>query len=130
MQPLHRFAEIAAEGVEALAVALMVFLIVVGTVRWLAHSRRGHIAAAYNHYRRVLAKSLLVGLELLVAADIIRSIVDVTMADMALLGVLVVVRTFLSWSITVEVEGRWPWQESKRTSALEDPSSPGDFSAL
>jgi uncharacterized membrane protein len=129
MPSLHRIAEIAAEGVEALAIALMVFLIVAGTVRWLAHSR-GHIAPAYAHYRRVLAKALLIGLELLVAADIIRSITDATLADMALLGILVVVRTFLSWSITVEVEGRWPWQESKRTSPLEDPSNSGDFSAL
>jgi uncharacterized membrane protein len=129
MSPLHRFAEIAAQAVEALAVALMVFMIAAGTLRWLAHSR-AQIAAAYAHYRRVLAKALLVGLELLVAADIIRSIINATLADTALLGALVVVRTFLSWSITVEVENRWPWQEPRRTSLPEDPSNSQDFSAL
>jgi uncharacterized membrane protein len=107
--------------VEALAVVLMVFMISLGTWRWLAHGR-AEIAAAYTHYRRVLAKALLLGLELLVAADIIRSIVNATLADTALLGALVVVRTFLGWSITVEVEGRWPWQDSKRTSTAADPS--------
>jgi uncharacterized membrane protein len=104
--------ELAARSVEALAVLLMVAFIIVGTVRWLVHSGR-RVAAAYARYRVVLGKALLVGLELLVAADIIRTVaLEATLLDIAMLGALVIVRTFLGWTITVEVEGRWPWQSA------------------
>jgi uncharacterized membrane protein len=70
------------------------------------------IEQAYERYRVVLGKTLLVGLELLVAADIIRTVaLDLTLKNIALLGALVLVRTFLGWTLTVEVEGRWPWQK-------------------
>jgi uncharacterized membrane protein len=59
-----------------------------------------------------LGKTLLIGLELLVAADIIRTVaLDATPISLGLLGGLVVIRTFLGWSIIVELEGRWPWQK-------------------
>ncbi len=99
-----------AQAVELLAVAMMVTFIVAGTLRWLAKSRHG-IEYGYERYRVMLGKSLLVGLELLVAAGIIRTVtLDATLAGIAALGALVVVRTALSWSLTVEVEGRWPWR--------------------
>jgi uncharacterized membrane protein len=61
---------------------------------------------------------LLLGLELLVAADVVRTVaLEPTLNNVAILGLLVVVRTFLSWSMSVEVEGRWPWQ--RRTDAGE-----------
>jgi uncharacterized membrane protein len=54
---------------------------------------------------------LLLGLELLVAADIVRTVAeDATLLNVAVLGAIVFVRTFLSWSLVVEMEGRWPWQ--------------------
>jgi uncharacterized membrane protein len=109
--------ELAARSVEALAVLLMVAFIIVGTVRWLVHSGR-RVAAAYARYRVVLGKALLVGLELLVAADIIRTVaLEATLLDIAMLGALVIVRTFLGWTITVEVEGRWPWQSAAEPDA-------------
>lgn len=99
-----------AQAVELLAVAVMITFIVAGTLRWLAKSRHG-IECGYEHYRVMLGRSLLVGLELLVAADIIRTVtLDATLAGIAALGALVVVRTALSWTLTVEVEGRWPWR--------------------
>ena len=55
---------------------------------------------------------MLVGLDLLIAADIIKTVtVDPTLENTATLGLLVLIRTFLSWSIVVEVTGRWPWEE-------------------
>jgi uncharacterized membrane protein len=106
-----------AQGIEILAVTLMVTFIAVGTARWLFHSRR-KIAAAYAGYRVTLGRSLLVGLELLVAADIIRTVaLDITLPKIAELGALVVVRTFLGWALTVEIEGRWPWQVASATAA-------------
>jgi hypothetical protein len=63
-----------------------------------------------NDTRFSSAERLLLGLEYLVAADIIRTVaLEPTMTNAAILGVLVVVRTFLSWSLVVEIEGRWPW---------------------
>ena len=60
----------------------------------------------------MLGKGLLLGLEILVAADVIRTVaLEPTSENIAALGLLVVVRTFLSWSLVVEVESRWPWQK-------------------
>jgi uncharacterized membrane protein len=96
-------------------VAVMVCFIIIGTTRWVFHSVN-KIAGGYERYRVVMGKTLLVGLELLVAADIIRTIaLDSTLMSLALLGGLVVVRTFLGWSIVVEIEGRWPWQIAKES---------------
>jgi uncharacterized membrane protein len=54
---------------------------------------------------------VLLGLDLLIAADIIRTVtLDPTLENVAALGLLVVVRTFLSWALVLEAEGRWPWQ--------------------
>jgi uncharacterized membrane protein len=107
--------ELAAQGIEILAVAIMVCFIIIGTTRWLFHSL-SKISGTYERYRIVLGKTLLVGLELLVAADIIRTVaLDLTLMNIAVLGALVVVRTFLGWTLTVEVEGHWPWQTTKES---------------
>jgi uncharacterized membrane protein len=72
----------------------------------------------YVALRQRLGRAILLGLEFLVAADIIRSVaVDPTFTSIGVLALLVVVRTFLSWSLEVEIEGRWPW------SRPVDPSS-------
>ena len=110
----HDPVELAAEGIELLAVAIMVGCILVGTTRWLLHLRTD-LQHAFDLYRARLAESLLIGLGLLVAADIIRTVLlDLTLANIATLGALVLVRTFLGWTLAVEVEGHWPWQGSKR----------------
>ncbi len=68
--------------------------------------------AAYRDLRRRLGRAILLGLEFLVAADIIGSVlVSPTLANAAALGVVVVIRTFLSWSLELEIDGRWPWQK-------------------
>lgn len=66
---------------------------------------------AYRLYRQRLGQAILLGLELLVAADIVRSVaVEPTFASVGVLGIIVLIRTFLSWSLQLEIEGRWPWQ--------------------
>ncbi len=61
-----------------------------------------------------MAKALLLGLEILVAADIILTVaLEATLESVLILGLLVVIRTFLSWSLVVEIERRWPWQRSQ-----------------
>jgi len=102
--------ERAALGIEVLAVTGIVAAILFGTGRFLLHLASG-LDSAYRVYKQHLAKALLLGLEFLVAADIVRTVaLEPTLANVAILGALVVVRTFLSWSLVVEMEGRWPWQ--------------------
>jgi len=61
--------------------------------------------------RKTLGRSILTGLELLVAADIIRTVaVEPTLRSVLVLGLIVLIRTFLSFSLEVEIDGRWPWQ--------------------
>ena len=66
---------------------------------------------AYEALRRMLGRSILIGLEILVAADIIRTIaVSPSFTSVGVLGLVVVVRTFLSFSLEAELEGQWPWR--------------------
>ncbi len=71
----------------------------------------------YRLYRRQLGRSILLGLELLVAADIIRTVaVTPTIRSVTVLGAIVLIRTFLSFSLELEITGRWPWQKPDTTS--------------
>jgi uncharacterized membrane protein len=115
MLNIREWVEFVSIGIEILAVVIMMFFIIVGTVNWIIHSMKNPLEA-YKRYRIVLGRTLLIGLELLVAADIIRTVaLDATLLSLGLLGGLVVVRTFLGWSIVVELEGRWPWQKEKES---------------
>ena len=117
---LHGEIEGAAVGVEVLAVLVIIIAIVYGTGRFLVHvsQRRDD---AYRFYKEHLTKAMLLGLEFLVAADIVRTVaIETTLTNVAILGALVVVRTFLSWSLVVEMDGRWPWQGSARSAAKEE----------
>ena len=69
---------------------------------------------AYRHLRLYLGRSIIVGLEILIAADIVRSVaIDPTFTSVGVLGLIVLVRTFLSWSLDVEINGEWPWQRTR-----------------
>lgn len=76
----------------------------------------------YRALRQGLARAILLGLEFLVAADIVRSVaVEPTFESVGVLGLIVLVRTFLSWSLEVEITGHWPWNHARRAaSAAED----------
>jgi len=100
---------LAATGIEALAVLIIVGGIVYGIPRYFLH-RMKKAAGAYKRFKDSIGNSLLLGLESLVAADIIRTVaLNPTLQGVAVLGVLVLIRTFLSWALVVEVEGTWPW---------------------
>ncbi|MDQ2750757.1 MAG: DUF1622 domain-containing protein [Actinomycetota bacterium] len=72
----------------------------------------------YRLFRRQLGRSILLGLELLVAADIIRTVaVRPTIRTVVVLGAIVLIRTFLSFSLELEITGRWPWQKSSPPAA-------------
>jgi len=89
-----------------------VFIIVTGIVwsTFLYVARRSE-APFYDRYKIRIGRSLLLGLEVLVAADIVKTIaIELTFTSLGLLAGLVLVRTFLSWTLVLEIEGRWPWQ--------------------
>ncbi len=117
----HRLVELAAQIIEAAGVLTILFGVVVALVIALvrsARARRGG-SSLYRHYRQTLGRAILLGLELLVAADIIRTVSQMpTLTDALILGLIVLIRTFLSFTLEVELEGRWPWQRSdQRTEA-------------
>ena len=127
-----QFVEIAALIIELLAVAIIVSAVLVGMWRYLRHtlSSRTLVDQRFNEYRMVLARALLLGLEILVAADIVKTVVlEPTLESVGVLGLLVVIRIFLGWSLIVEMEGRWPWQgkaeEAPSTQATADQGGRG-----
>ncbi|WP_258806071.1 DUF1622 domain-containing protein [Pseudarthrobacter sp. NS4] len=66
----------------------------------------------YRLYRQLLGRSILLGLELLVAADIIKTVaITPTFESVGVLAIIVLIRTFLSFSLELEITGRWPWQK-------------------
>jgi uncharacterized membrane protein len=102
----------AATGIEVLAVAIIVIAILMATVSYLLKiAARQADRGTYNDYRHKVGRALLLGLEILVAADIIRTVVlEPTLVNVLVLGLLVLIRTFLSWALVLEIEERWPWQ--------------------
>jgi len=103
--------------IEILAVIIIIGAVLIGTLRymWAILVRTGDPDADYLTYKHGLGRSLLLGLEILVAADVIRTVaLEQTWESLVTLGLLVLVRTFLSWALVVEIEGRWPWQQATR----------------
>lgn len=96
--------------VDAAGVVVIVFGILAATGRaFLVAPPPG--MDRYRAYRQSLGRAILLGLELLVAGDIIKTVaVAPTLQNMAVLGAIVVIRTFLSFSLELEINGRWPWQ--------------------
>lgn len=128
----HTIIERVLNGVEYLALAieiLAVSVIAVGVIYAVisfAVGRYGNqqLKGYDRQFRAQLGNSLLIGLEILVAADIIRTVaLEPSLANVAVLGILVLVRTFLSWSLVVEIEGRWPWQVAG--ARVQQPSGSG-----
>ena len=80
--------------------------------------------SVYRSYRQLLGRSILLGLELLVAADIIRTVsVTPTFESVGVLAIIVLIRTFLSFSLELEITGRWPWQHPPEAAPAASASS-------
>lgn len=115
-------------AIEVLAVGVIVGVILAaasprGLLRTHRDARRSD---ALSVYKQKIGRGLLLGLELLLAADIVSTIaLDSTLASLGALGLLAVIRTFLSWSLEVELEGRWPWRAKTeaRSTAYESTSA-------
>jgi uncharacterized membrane protein len=104
----------ASQWIHLVGVGIEIFgvLIIVAGIIWSSRFiYRREIRSRYDNYKISIGRSLLLGLEVLVAADIVKTIaIELTFASLGLLAGLVLVRTFLSWTLVLEIEGRWPWQ--------------------
>jgi uncharacterized membrane protein len=93
-----------------------VALIVGGLVLAAARALRGGRTAAVRveQARHDMGRAILLGLEVLVAADIVRTVAFTpSLASVSVLAMVVAIRTFLSWSLALELDGRWPWQRAR-----------------
>jgi uncharacterized membrane protein len=99
---------------EGAGVAVMVIGTLVSIMLVLASYRRGGGEHAFRSFREKVGRSILLGLELLVAADIIRTVSEEpTLRGVLVLGLIVLIRTFLSFTLAVELEGHWPWKSAE-----------------
>ena len=106
--------EYAALLIEILAVVIIIVAIIVALARYLFRYATQRTEDDLYHQLKVsLGKALLLGLEFLVAADIVRTVaLEATLESVIVLGLLVLIRTFLSWALVVEIEGHWPWRQA------------------
>ncbi len=106
-------------GFETVGVAILVVGVAVAFIRAVLDLRHEDARRAYERLRQDIGRSILLGLEVLIAADLVRTVtIDPTLESAIFLGVIVLVRTFLSFSLEIELDGVVPWR--KRTTAPEE----------
>ena len=108
--------EWAALVIEVLAVLIILGVIITSLSSYVARSIfKPKQDDYYQILKHRLGRGLLLGLEILVAADIVHTVaLETTLESVAVLGLLVLIRTFLSWALVVEMEERWPWQAPRK----------------
>jgi uncharacterized membrane protein len=110
MERFRSLVEILGTGLDAAGVVIVAGGAVVATARVLFHRVSG-VGEYYRGYRQDLGRAIVLGLEFLIAGDIIRTVVVApTLQNVLVLGLIVLIRTFLSLSLQLEIEGRLPWQ--------------------
>ncbi|MBG6192406.1 putative membrane protein [Arthrobacter sp. CAN_A212] len=110
---LQNVVEIIGTGIEVAGVLVIVAGMLVATLLAAAALMKRKERDIYDTYRRRLGRSILLGLEFLVAGDIIRTVaVTPTFYSVGVLALIVLIRTFLSFSLELEITGKWPWQKS------------------
>jgi len=119
MESFRRIMDIVGTGVDGVGVFIVVGGALFATAR--LGLRRMHGAGNYYlPYRQDVGRAILLGLEFLIAGDIIRTVVVApTMQNVAVLGLIVLIRTFLSLSLQLEIEGRLPWRREVPTQAQD-----------
>ncbi len=106
---------VAGYSIEAVGVLVVVAGSCMASVVFIRTFRMLAEGIAYRNYRRQLGRSIILGLEFLIAGDIIRTVVVAdTFENVAILGLIILMRSFLSVTLHLEVEGRWPWQSEKQ----------------
>ena len=108
-------------SIEVTGIAIIVVGAATALAMFIVRLRGSSSSDAVSDFRSGLGRSILLGLEFLVAADIINTVaIEPTLVSLAVLAGIVLIRTFLSFSLEVEIEGRWPWQRKGRPRAEAD----------
>jgi len=107
---------IAGYAIETIGVLVIIVGSAVASFRFLSHFREEAEGVAYGMLRRQLGRSIILGLEFLIAGDIIRTVIVAdTLTNVATLGLIILIRTFLGFTLHLEVEGRWPWESARQS---------------
>ena len=107
------------KGIDAAGVAVIVIGAVLATAKYGQALLVHRDGTAFRLYRRRLGQAILLGLEFLVAADIIRTVaIAPTFESVGVLAIIVLIRTFLSMTLELEINGRWPWQQETDKGAV------------
>lgn len=122
-EQIHAYVDQLAKALELAGVAIIIGGIVLATLVFLRDgARTGDWQSAYPYYRSNIGRGILLGLELLVGADIISTITaPLTIESVGLLAGIVLIRTLLSFSLETEIEGCWPWQRAAKDAAQGEP---------
>ncbi len=126
-QAMREMAMWTSEVLDITAFAVILIAVAVSTAVFLVRVSNSGFLANYRDYRANLGRGILLGLEILIAADILKSVVvDPTVEGIAVLGGIVIIRTFLSISLDVEINGHWPWETTRlaREAAAEEEAGP------
>lgn len=115
MNQFQEFMQITGTLIDCLGVMIIIVGIIISLKVYLTESMPSSVAKdGYKHFRQNIGRSILLGLEFLVAGDIIRTVVvSPTLDNVIVLAAIVLIRTFLSTSIQLELEGRWPWAQKE-----------------
>lgn len=121
IEELKELAEIGSLIIEGLAAAVIVIGFVIALYRYFARWKTEDRETGFHRLRGELGQALLIALEMLVVADVIDTIVtEVTVRSLSVLVLLVVLRTILSWSLALQVEGKWPWQPEQDEKEMQN----------
>ena len=116
--------DVVSRAFEVVGIAVLVIGFLTGLFLALRDLLRGERSGVYRMIRKYFGQSILLGLEVLVAADLIRTVaVDPTLRNVEVLGLIVLIRTFLSFSLEIEIEGIVPW---RRWRLMAPPTPPPD----
>ena len=108
-------------GFEIVGVAILVAGSIAALAGYVIAVARGRREGAFERVRQAIGRAILLGLEVLIIADIVRTIiVDPTLESVAVLGAIVVIRILLSFSLEVEIDGAWPWRRAERSTTRTD----------
>ncbi len=107
----YEIARAAVEWIETAAIVVILLAVAAALIGGVVEQVRTNSEGAFTTFKRYMARGLLVGLDFLIAADVITTVtLEATLENAVILGLLIVIRTFLSWTLVLELEGRWPWQ--------------------
>lgn len=114
LEEIRHLVELGAAVIEGFAAAVIVIGFIRALYRYFRRWTTEDRETGFHRLRGELGRALLIALEMLVVADVIDTIItEVTVQSLSVLALLVVLRTLLSWSLALQVEGRWPWHQEE-----------------